>query len=42
MFTFFTDTDENEKTISQSSALGGEEIQGKIRREKERVMEKRS
>ena len=26
MFTFVTDTDGNEKTISQSSALGGEEI----------------
>jgi len=26
MFTFFTDKDENEKTISQSSALRGEEI----------------
>jgi len=26
LFNFFTDTDENEKTISQSSALGREEI----------------
>jgi len=38
MFTFFSDTDGNEKTISQSSALGGKVIgqdKGRLR-EKER------
>jgi len=37
MFTLFIDTDENEKTASQSSALGREEAIRKGDRVKERV-----
>jgi len=36
MFIFFTDTDENEKTIKQSSALRGEEIGQDKKRQRER------